>query len=79
MAKLCKRLTEAHNKIEKGRQYTLKEGISLFKETATAKFDETMEIHIRPDMRTSKSAAQWCFPTVPARPRESWSLPWGRR
>ncbi|MFA7621662.1 MAG: 50S ribosomal protein L1 [Aminobacteriaceae bacterium] len=47
MTKLCKRLVEAHKKIEEGRQYALKEGIALFKETATAKFDETMEIHIR--------------------------------
>jgi len=47
MAKLCKRMSEASKKIEKDRQYSLKEGITLFKETATAKFDETMEIHIR--------------------------------
>lgn len=47
MAKLCKRLADAHKKIEEGRQYALTEGIALFKETATAKFDETMEIHIR--------------------------------
>ncbi len=47
MAKLSKRLTTAHQKIEDGKQYTVKEAIALFKETATAKFDESMEVHIR--------------------------------
>lgn len=47
MAKLSKRLTAAHQKIEDGKQYTVKEAIALFKETATAKFDESMEVHIR--------------------------------
>jgi len=47
MAKLSKRLSAAHQKIEEGKLYTVKEAIALFKETATAKFDESMEIHIR--------------------------------
>ncbi len=37
----------AVEKIEKGKLYGLKDAISLFKETATAKFDESIEVHIR--------------------------------
>ncbi|MGI6784803.1 MAG: 50S ribosomal protein L1 [Aminivibrio sp.] len=47
MAKVCKRLKSAHEKIEKGRLYSLKEGIQLALETATAKFDESIEVHVR--------------------------------
>ncbi|HCL79955.1 MAG TPA: 50S ribosomal protein L1 [Synergistaceae bacterium] len=45
--KRSKRLTEAANKVEKGKAYSMKEAIALFKETATAKFDESIEVHIR--------------------------------
>lgn len=47
MAKVSKRFKSASEKIEKGKLYGLKEAISLFKETATAKFDESIEVHIR--------------------------------
>ena len=47
MAKVSKRMAAAHQKIEEGKLYTIKEAIALFKETATAKFDETMELHVR--------------------------------
>ena len=47
MAKVSKRFKAASEKIEKGKLYGLKEAISLFKETATAKFDESIEVHIR--------------------------------
>ncbi|MDD2453361.1 50S ribosomal protein L1 [Aminivibrio sp.] len=47
MAKVSKRMKAAVEKIEKGKLYGLKDAISLFKETATAKFDESIEVHIR--------------------------------
>lgn len=45
--KRSRRLTEAASKVEKGKTYSIKEAIALFKETATAKFDESIEVHIR--------------------------------
>lgn len=47
MAKISKRMKTAAEKIEKGKLYSMKEAIALFKETATAKFDESIEVHIR--------------------------------
>ncbi len=47
MAKVCKRMKAAKEKIEKGRLYGLKEGIQLALDTATAKFDESIEMHVR--------------------------------
>ncbi|MBP9027994.1 MAG: 50S ribosomal protein L1 [Aminivibrio sp.] len=47
MAKVSKRFHAATEKIEKGKLYNLKEAIALFKETATAKFDESIEVHFR--------------------------------
>ena len=47
MAKLGKRAIEARKKIEPGRTYTPAEGLTLAKEVSTAKFDETIECHIR--------------------------------
>lgn len=45
--KRSKRYNAAMEKIEKNRLYGLKEAIGLFKEIATAKFDESMEVHVR--------------------------------
>ncbi len=47
MAKLKKRLSEATTKVEKDRNYEPEEAINLVKQTATANFDETVEIHLR--------------------------------
>jgi large subunit ribosomal protein L1 len=47
MAKQGKRLSAARGKVEPTRAYTLEEGIALAVETATAKFDETIEIAVR--------------------------------
>jgi large subunit ribosomal protein L1 len=47
MAKLKKRLSEATTKVDKGRNYEPEEAINLVKQTATANFDETVEIHLR--------------------------------
>ena len=47
MPKPGKRYREAAAKIEEGRAYSPEEGLALLKETASAKFDETVEVHIR--------------------------------
>jgi len=47
MAKVCKRMKAAQEKIEKGRLYSIKEAIQLAQDTATAKFDESIEVHVR--------------------------------
>jgi large subunit ribosomal protein L1 len=45
--KRSKRFRAAMEKVEKSRLYGLKEAIELFKQVATAKFDESMEVHVR--------------------------------
>ncbi|MBI4055410.1 MAG: 50S ribosomal protein L1 [Elusimicrobia bacterium] len=42
-----KRLVELEKAVEKGKAYSLPEAVALVKKTAKAKFDETIEIHIR--------------------------------
>jgi large subunit ribosomal protein L1 len=45
--KLTKRIKEALSKIDQDRAYEPLEALKLLKETATAKFNETAEAHIR--------------------------------
>lgn len=45
--KYSRRLREAHAKVEEDRAYEPLAALELLKETATAKFDETAEVHIR--------------------------------
>ena len=45
--KRSKRYREALAKIDQGKQYGLREAIVLFKEIATAKFNESLEVHVR--------------------------------
>src|ERR1700686_86751 len=47
MAKTSKRLSEALKLIDKNKIYDAKEAIALVKQTASAKFDETVEVAIR--------------------------------
>ena len=47
MAKHGKKYLEAAKKIEEGRDYDPKMAVSLVKQTAYAKFDATVEVHIR--------------------------------
>ena len=42
-----KKYRAAFEKIEAGRKYTLQESIEKVKEVAFAKFDETVELHLR--------------------------------
>ena len=45
--KRSKRYREAAAKVERGKLYALREAIELYKQVATAKFDESLEIHVR--------------------------------
>ena len=47
MAKRGKRFIEAAKKREESTLYSVDEAMSLIKEMATAKFDETVEAHVR--------------------------------
>ena len=47
MSKHGKKYNESAAKVDRDYNYSPKEAISLAKQTATAKFDETVEIHIR--------------------------------
>jgi len=47
MKKQSKRYLEIANKVEIAKGYSLEEAVSLVKETATAKFDETVELAIK--------------------------------
>ena len=47
MAKQSKRFREAQALVEDGKFYTADEAVELVKKTATAKFDETIEMHVR--------------------------------
>jgi large subunit ribosomal protein L1 len=47
MAKEGKRMIAAREKVEKGRTYDPAAALALVKEAATAKFDETVELHLR--------------------------------
>lgn len=42
-----KKYTEAAKKVDREKQYEVEEAVKLVKETAVAKFDETVEAHIR--------------------------------
>ena len=47
MAKLTKKQKEAEGKIEKGKEYSLKEASSLLKEMSFTKFDSSVDIDVR--------------------------------
>ena len=47
MAKAGKKYQDAAKLIETGKFYTAEEAVDLVKKTATAKFDETIELHVR--------------------------------
>lgn len=47
MAKVAKRVQSVREKVDPLREYSLDEAIQLVKECATAKFDETVELHMK--------------------------------
>ena len=42
-----KKYTESASKIERSKTYEVRDALSLVVETATAKFDETIELHVK--------------------------------
>jgi len=56
--KVGKKLTDARSRVEKGTLYTPLQAISLAKETAPAKFDETVEAHFRLGIDTRQADQQ---------------------
>ena len=55
MAKHSRRYRSAWARIERGQRYPIEEAIDLLKETATAKFDETVEVSMRLGVDPKKS------------------------
>lgn len=47
MAKRSKKYQEAEKLLEHGKLYSIDEAVDLVKKTASAKFDETIELHVR--------------------------------
>ena len=76
MPKISKRLASLAGKIE-DRAYAPLEAIALVKDNANAKFDETMEAHVRlgidPKYTDQQLRTPWLCPTEPVRPCAS---PW---
>ena len=58
MKKKSKKYTEALNKLEKGKLYTLEEAVKLVKETSVSTFDGTVEIAVRLNLDTKKNDQQ---------------------
>lgn len=58
MAKRGKRYREAEAKVDRARQYPPDEAVDLVRELATAKFDETVELHIRTGLDTRHADQQ---------------------
>ncbi len=58
MKKKSKKYTEALEKIEKGKLYSLEEAVKLVKETSVSSFDGTVEIAVRLNLDTKKNDQQ---------------------
>lgn len=55
MARLSKRVKACRGKIEPGKQYPLRDALQLLKDSATAKFDESVEVAINLGIDPKKS------------------------
>jgi len=74
MAKKGKRYAEAFAKVDRSVYYDASQALGLVVDTASAKFDETVEAHIKLvltlDMLTSRLEELSCYHTVQVRQRE---------
>ena len=74
-----KKYQESAKLVDRSVQYDPNEALDLVVKGASAKFDETVEIHIKLGVDsvtlTSRSVAQLFCPTVPVRPAAFWSSP----
>lgn len=55
MAKLCKRMKALNAKVEANKLYTAVEALELIKETAIAKFDESVDVAVQLGIDPRKS------------------------
>ena len=55
MAKLCKRMKALNAKVEANKLYTAVEALELIKETAVAKFDESVDVAVQLGIDPRKS------------------------
>src|SRR3970040_124797 len=55
MAKLSKRMKALEGKVQAGKNYPLDEGLSLVKQTASAKFDESVDVAVNLGIDAKKS------------------------
>jgi large subunit ribosomal protein L1 len=58
MKKTIKKKKKVFSQIEKGKAYSIEEALNLVKEIAKAKFDESLEIHVKLGIDTSKGEQQ---------------------
>ena len=54
-----KKYNEAIKQVDKSKQYEPAEAIALVKKTASAKFDETVEVHIRTSCDSRHDGLYW--------------------
>ena len=58
MTQHSKRYVEVAEKVDRAKHYLVEEALELAKETATAKFDETVEAHLRMAVNPAKAEQQ---------------------
>ena len=74
-----KKYKESAKQIDKTMLYDAADGMALICKTASAKFDETVELHVKLGVDSRHADQQVrgasCCPTAPARPSGSWCSP----
>ena len=74
-----KRMEAAVKAYDKSKTYTFEEAANIVKTNAKAKFDETVELHVKLGIDTkkpiSKCAPRWPCRTAPVKPNVSRLLP----
>jgi ribosomal protein L1 len=73
MSKLTKKQKAQQGKVDSNKLYPLADALSIVKECANAKFDESIDVAVQVGASTPRSptrlcVAPWCCPTALARP-----------